>query len=116
MAYQREAVALGEEVEASPQHRAHHHHGVQAHQPALEEAPYRHAVPAVVIRIADDEARQHKEEIHSQVPVVNHLVGRPCGIRFQQVEQHYDDGRDAAQPVQNLITWLGSQIHMVCHN
>ena len=106
MANQREAVALGEEVEASPQHRAHHHHGVQAHQPALEEAPRGHAVPPVVVRIADDEARQHEEEVYGQVSVVNHLVGRPGGIRLQQVEQHYDDGRDAAQSVQNLITWL----------
>ena len=80
--------------------RAEHDHRLQAHEAPQGEVAPRHAEPAVVVGIADDEAREDEEEVDGQVTVVDDLVEVARGVRFEQVESHYHDGRYAAQAVE----------------
>jgi len=97
----------GAEVErrGADQH-THHHHRMQADQTALEEIAVGHASPAVVVGIADDEARKDKEEIDGQIAVVDDLVGMARGMRLEKMKSHDDQRRDAAQTVEDRIMGL----------
>ena len=75
----------------------------QTYQPALEEVPGRHFLPAVIVGIADDKAREHEEEVHSQVAVVDRLVGPAVIVGLEQMVGHYEHGCYTAQSVKDLI-------------
>ena len=47
---------------------------MEAYQSPLKELLRRDACPTVIVGIADDESRQHEEEVHRQIPVIAHLV------------------------------------------
>ena len=83
--------------------RPHDDHRMQADEPPFEEIFERHAVPAVVVGIADDESRKGEEEIDGQVAVVEQLVEMARGVRFAEVEDHDQQRSDAAQAVQNIV-------------
>ena len=101
----------GPEVEEQrADERPHDDHRMQAHQAALEEVLEGHAVPAVVVGIADHEAREHEKEIDGQVAVVENLVGRTFGVGFQQVEGHHDHRRHAAQSVEDFVAGFRGQV------
>ena len=46
----------------------------------------------------------HEEEIHSQIAVIDWLVGTPFIIRFKQVIGYHQHGSHSAQSVKDLIT------------
>ena len=57
---------------------------MQTYQSAFEETAQCQFVlvlrfPAVIVGIADDKTREHKEEIHSQMPVVKTLYDSAAG-------------------------------------
>jgi hypothetical protein len=62
--FREDGACLRIEHQRSDDH-AHDDHGMQANHAPLEKLADRHAAPAVVISVSDDEARQDKEEVHS---------------------------------------------------
>ena len=101
----------GLEVEEErPDDRPHDDHRMQADEPPLEEIFERHAVPAVVVGIADDEARKHEEEIDGQIAVVENLESLSPGVGLEEVEGHHDQRRHAAKSVEDLVAGFGGQI------
>ena len=85
-------------------------HGLQADETAFEKLADRHAPPAVVVGVTDDEAREDEEEVDGQIAVVEHLVGRAFGVGFQQMEGHHDHRRHAAQSVEDFVARLRGQV------
>ena len=83
---------------------------MQTDQTALEEIAVGHASPAVVVGIADDEARKDEEEIDGQIAVVDDLVGMARGMRLEKMKGHDDQRRDAAQTVEDRIMGLRVRI------
>ena len=73
----------GPEVEEQrADERPHDDHRMQTHQAALEEALERHAVPAVVVGVADHEAREHEEEVDGQILEGNqNILRRSCSAQ-----------------------------------
>ncbi len=105
-AHEGEHVARAEVEEQQPHERGEHYHGVQAHEPALEESPRRHAVPAVVVGIAHHVARKDEKEVHRQVAVVDWRRGEAEAVHFKVVVEQHDCRRNAAQAVENLVARL----------
>ena len=90
-----------EQIAGKAQQHAQDHQGVQPHQAQAQELTHAHPRPPVIIGIADDKARQRKEEIHRQGRVVqHHLVTLPQHGDALDVEQHHHHRRSAAQPVE----------------
>ena len=96
-----------EAVEDDSQHSPHDNHRVEANQPALEEIPEAHRLAqAVVVGIADDKSGEDKEEIHSQIAVVDGSNQRaPCGKRqsLEYMVENHQEGSHTAQAVENLV-------------
>ena len=80
---------------------------MQPDQPPLKKIPGAHLTPAVVIRIADHETGQQKKEVYRQIPVIDDLRERIRGVCLQQMEPQHNDGRHAAQPVQDFEVRFG---------
>ena len=89
------------------QHGSHDDHRVQTDKPALEKSFHRQRpVPAVVVSIADDEARQYKEEVNGQVAVVDALdIGLPAGkgIALEYVVPYNEHRGHSAQTVKQAV-------------
>jgi len=104
--HREERPALEVESERADDHRDDDHR-MQADQPALEEFARRHAGPAVVVRIADDEAGEQEEEVHGQVAVVDDLCEAADRVGLAQVERDDRERRDAAQAVEDRVMTFG---------
>jgi hypothetical protein len=71
-------------------------------------SPLAHLSPAVVVRIGNHDSGKKKEEIDSQVAVVQNLFRViPIGIDFAGVEHYDDQGSYATQTVEDLVVALG---------
>ena len=101
-------------------------HGLQADETAFEKLADRHAPPAVVVGVTDDEAREDEEEVDGQIAVVDPLVEMARGVGFEEVEA--DDGQRgyAAQSVEDVVVGFRvgecgcrntgfRRLHRVCH-
>ena len=83
---------------------------MQADKPAFEKVFQRQApAPTVVVGIPDDESRQDKKEVDSQVSVIDTFdKGSPGkGIAFEHVVPHDQEGRHAPQPVEQFVMGFG---------
>ena len=79
--------ALNQERDNS-QNRSHDNHRVKTNQTAFEEIFHGQRLrPAVVIRIADNETGQDKEEIHCQITMIDTFDGSASGksVAFEDV-------------------------------
>ena len=74
---------------------------MQTHDTTLEEATDAHLTPPIIVGIAHHKARQGIEEVDTEVAVPQHDA-----TSFTQVIYEYDDGRYAAQAIENLIARL----------
>ncbi len=88
---------------------AENEHGVQACDASLAEFPGAHALPAVIVGVTDDEAREHEEEVDGQIAVVEHRKARASRIGFAQMIAHDDECCHTAQSVQDFVTRLGGE-------
>ena len=81
---------------------------MQTDEATLQEVPRGHlaAGQSVIVGIADDETREDEEEIHSQITVIDDLVGDAFRVGLEQVEAHHQDGCYATETVQNLVSRL----------
>ena len=110
-------IASGKEEQGRAHQRTGDHHRMQTRETALEESPCGHPVPAVVIGVADDEAAQHKEEIHRQIAVVHYLRPEIGYIGLETVEDNHHQRGHSAQPVEYLVTGFRCQINVLfCHS
>lgn len=69
---------------------------MQADETAFGKIPHRHLVSAVIVSIANDEARKSEEKVDGQIAVVERLGGTAVKISFKQVVTHYQQGGYAA--------------------
>ena len=101
-------------------------HRLQADETAFEKLADRHAPPAVVVGVTDDEAREDEEEVDGQIAAVDPLVEMARGVGFEEVEA--DDGQRgyAAQSVEDVVVGFRvgecgcrntgfRRLHRVCH-
>ncbi len=72
--------------------RSHDEHGMQANETTLHETPRRHLVPSINVSIADDEAREHEEEVDGQIAVVDVMRKPNLGANLEK-------------------TWISSDLH-----
>ena len=90
---------------------------MQTDESTLEEVPVTHLAPSVVVGIADDEAREHEEEVHRQIAMVDVLRAKLRDVSLEAMEEEYHQRSYAAQSVQYLISRLGRQVNVfvLCH-
>ena len=89
--FDSELLALSKIIQQEPHNRAHNKHRVQSDKSSLEESPYCHFVPSVVVCVSNYESGKHKEEIDSQISMVDDLISRSGRISLQQVEEYHHD-------------------------
>ncbi|GAB3887218.1 hypothetical protein GCM10028825_17840 [Spirosoma agri] len=65
---------------------------MQANESTFDEFVCRHRLPSVVIGIANNEARQDKEEINSQITVIDFLVYMTGCVGFKYVKTDNGQG------------------------
>jgi hypothetical protein len=80
---------------------------MQSHQPAFKERTDGQLTPSVIIRIADNKARQQKEKVYGKIAVVDDLVQRTGGMSLENVENNYDNGSNATQTIEYRIMRFG---------
>jgi hypothetical protein len=61
------------------------------------------SIPAVIVCIADNESGQHKEEIYSQIAMIDRLIRGTMIIGLKQVVGHHQHGSHSAQSVEDLV-------------
>lgn len=86
-------------VSDGPDDDGQNHQWMQPNQPYFDELPKAHALPAVIVGIADHEAGQQEKEINRQVPVTHGVAGQRWVITLEQMEDDHEDGRRATQAV-----------------
>lgn len=96
-------------------HCAHDDHRVKTYEAALEEAPGGHSVPTIVVGITDDETGEDKEEIDSEIAVIDMLLAAPWCVGFEQVEQYNKYCGYTAESVKDLISRLGCEVFGCLH-
>ena len=72
--YEREKRSVAEVEPECTYEGAHYDHRLESYQSPQIEVPLRHAPPAVVVGISDDEARQDEKEVDGEIAVVYYLV------------------------------------------
>lgn len=77
--------------------------------------PLRHTIPAVIVSIAGNKARQDEKEIYGQITVVDGLVGAAVKISFQQMIAHNKQGGYSSQSVKNFVTGFGGKIYIILY-
>ena len=73
---------------------------MQANESALGKCPDSHCFATFVVGITDDEAREHEEEIYSQITMIDYLVEKTCGESFADMITNDNESSYAAQSVQ----------------
>jgi len=91
------------------------YHWVQADKSSFGEIPYRHTVPTVIIGIANDEARKHKEKVNSKIAMIDGLIGGRVKIGFKQMMCHDKHGGNTTKSVKDFISWLGGEVNFIVH-
>lgn len=86
-----------------PNHSPHDDHRVKAYDPAFDEILHGHRFPAVVVSIANDKTGQNKEEIDSQITVVDLLIQMTRRIGFEYMKPYDHNGGHAAQSVEDHV-------------
>ena len=98
-----------EHVAREAEQCAEHQQRVQPNEPDARELRHAHAWPAVVVCVADDEAREREEEVHRERRVVKQDAspleedGDPL-----DVEEDDEERRAAAQSVEDLEARLAT--------
>ena len=110
---QRELGTAAEVEQHGAEEGAQQHHGVQTDETAFEEVPRGHAVPAVVVGIADNKARQHEEEVDGKVAVIDGLTGASAVVGLKEVIGHDEHGAHAAKAVEYRVAGLRGEIDVV---
>ena len=86
---------------------SHYNHWLQPFQAAFKKSSYSELTPPVIISVTYHKPRQNKEEIDSQVTVINQLLIRAGGICLTKMEKYNNHSGNPAQPVQYRIMWFG---------
>ncbi len=90
------------------QHDAHDQHRVEAYEAPPEEPADGHApLPAVIVGVSDDEAREDEEEVDGQVAVVEHLVDGARGEALEDVVPYDQQRGYATQAVEQFVVGFG---------
>src|ERR1700722_12132560 len=87
--------------------RSHYNHWLQPLQAAFKKSSYTELAPSVIVSVTYHKPRQNKEEINSQVTVMDQLViwaGRICLAKMKQYNNH---SGNSAEPVQYRVMWFG---------
>ena len=90
---------------------------MQANETALDETPCVHSIPTVIIRIPDDETREQEEEVNSQIPVIDGLIGGTVKIGLKQVVSHYQKGCHTTQSIKDFVARFRCEVRaLLGHN
>ena len=101
--YEREKRSVAEVEPECTNECAHYDHRLEPNQSPQIEVPLRHALPAVVVGISDDEARQNEKEVDGEIAVVYYLVAWAGGICLEEMENNDEHGGYASKAVENLV-------------
>lgn len=80
---------------------------MKSHKTSLEELPCAHPAPPVIIGITGHEAAEDKEEVDSEIAVIDYLgcIVRPS-VGFHHMEAYNYQSSHAAQSVKDFEAWL----------
>ena len=84
-----------EKIEGGSYDHREHDHRMQPCQTSFEKLPRVHFAPTVIICVTCDETAEDKEEVHSQVTVVDRLGGVTRSVSLHQMVADHHQSRHA---------------------